>query len=1153
MKKLLLLFCSCSLLLLSAMAQNENIKLKNAVNSWEKNFKVSIVYGSALENESVAKGNKFLLTIEDELNFSLSGSKLTYEKIKENFFVITAKKKNRQDNQPVSGVVSDKKTNAPLEGVSVVIQSSGKGTLTDKKGNYLISVADAADEVLLFSYSGFRSIELPVNNRLKLNLQLDDSVAQLKEVVINALGFEVFKDKLGYATSKITGDQVANSGEVNLTDALGGKASGVRISRSSGSDPGAASQILIRGQSTITRGSEPLIVLDGVPIIGDSRDETSQGVAKQSRLNDINPEDIAAIQVLKGASAAALWGTRAANGVVVITTKKGSNNNKLTVNFKSSYSIDEVYMQYPLQSTYGQGSGGIWKANNARSWGDKISDRSAEADVLNTAAEYFVGNQTGKIYYPILAKNAQQTFVDKNYNDVFGRGHTLNNSLSLGGADGRSNYFFSMSDTKQEGVIKNNSNYHRNTFRLNVSRQMNKWLKISNKASYVFTNSNRIRRGSSSGGVMLGLLRTPADFDNTDYAGNYYNAAGALVEDKQRAYRNYIGTASSPGFNNPLWTLYKQDNNNKVGRFTNSAEMNIAPVKWFDVTVRAGLDHFNERELTYLPLYTINAPSGSYSREEYEESQFNLDVIAKMQKKFSSVLEGNLLMGFNYNKQTQGLLSATGTNFIVPNGPRDLDNSPIANINNLDQFQQTASNAVYATVGTGVFDQLYINATGRLEAASTFGALSNNRFFYPSADIAWQFSDLKGFPENKILSFGKLRASYGVVGIQPLAYKTATNFFVPNWSESLDPNLDGGLFGQGTYVQSRAKGNPYLRPERKVELEMGSDLRFFNNALNVGVTYYSNKTTDALLNIPQAASTGYTTLYTNAGVIQNKGIELDLSYALINKKDWKLSLDWNFTKNKNQVQSLYGASSIDLGGLNGISSRAVEGQALGALWGIGFQKDGKGQYVLDVNGFPTAEVEQKVLGNPNPDWRSGLGFTIAYKNFKLYALAEHSQGGDIVDATEAVLQDYGVSSTTAHEVIAGANLNNYAGVVIPAGTKFRGNVGNFGAGQVALDESWYTALGGYFGNVLEPFVKDASWTRLREVSLSYRFKSKKSNQLLGINYIDLELSGRNLLVYSQLKSIDPDSNLEGSNSARGIVYFNNPGSRSILFTLKLNF
>ncbi|MGB8190867.1 MAG: carboxypeptidase-like regulatory domain-containing protein, partial [Chitinophagaceae bacterium] len=636
----------------------------------------------------------------------------------------------------VSGLVTEKTTGRPLEGVTVTLKNENTGTTTNNAGRYLLKTDNPETAVLVFSFIGYKSIEEPIKGRTTINIGLEDSSITMQSVVVTALGFETQRDKLGYSSSKINGEQAANSGEVNLVDALGGKASGVRISRSSGSDPGSASQILIRGQSTITRGTDPLIVLDGIPVSSDSRGETSQGTTQQSRLNDINPDDIATIQVLKGASAAALWGTRAANGVLVITTKKGASNNKLNVSFKTTYSIDEINRNYSLQSAYGQGTNGAWAANNARSWGDKISNRAGGADAVNTGADFFAGYPTGTVYYPITTKNSKETFLDKNYDNVFGKGHYLNTSLSISGGDAKSNYFMSIGDMNQQGIIKNNSNYRRTTFRINASRQFNKWLKASNKASYTLTNSDRVRRGASSGGVMLGLLRTPADFDNTDYIGSYYSSpTAAFVPNRQRAYRSYLGT-STPGFSNPLWTLYKQDNSNNVNRFINSFELFLTPNKWLDVTLRAGLDHFNERELTYLPYYTINAASGLYSRDEYGQTQFNFDFIIRAKKDFGDNIKTNFLAGFNYNSSNEGLLSATGTNFIIPDGPRDIDNSLIANRSISDRFEKTRTNAGYATVGTEFYDQLFINLTGRLEAASTFGELSNNRFFYPSADIA---------------------------------------------------------------------------------------------------------------------------------------------------------------------------------------------------------------------------------------------------------------------------------------------------------------------------------------------------------------------------------------------------------------------------------
>ena len=280
---------------------------------------------------------------------------------------------------------------------------------------------------------------------------------------------------------------------------------------------------------------------------------------------------------------------------------------------------------------------------------------------------------------------------------------------------------------------------------------------------------------------------------------------------------------------------------------------------------------------------------------------------------------------------------------------------------------------------------------------------------------------------------------------------------------------------------------------------------------------------------------------------------LDLSYNIIREKDWDASVNVNWTRNRNKVLNLSGAGSINLGGTAGISSRAVEGYALGVLYSIPWVRDEKGALKLDANGFPTPDVTSVPIGDPNPDWRGGLGFQVRYKSITLSALVEHSQGGVVANGTEAVLLDYGTSATTGNVSTATTNLKRYNGQTITAGTSFRGNIYDFGGGNVALDQSWYTGPGGFFGNVGEQFLEDASWTRFRELNLGYTFTSERLRKMIGLKSLGIELSGRNLLLFSKVDGYDPDSNVNGSTSARGVVYFVNPPTRSFLFTLKLNF
>ena len=1051
-------------------------------------------------------------------------------------------------NKTITGTVTDER-NEPVQGAAVSVKGTSTTTATNAKGVFMLALPSNAIS-LVVTYIGYESKEIEIGTQTTFSIPLQRSSASLSNVVVTALGVEVKKDKLGYATSRVSAEQLANSSEAGLADALGGKASGVRVSRTSG-DPGAASQILIRGQSTITRSTDPLIVLDGVPIEGSSRGEGAGGTTQQSRINDINPDDIASVQVLKGASAAALWGTRAANGVLIITTKKGGGKTNIT--FKSTYSIDQVSAFYDLQTTYGQGTGGVWAANNTRSWGDKIAARSGAADAVNTTGASFIGNN-GVTYYPITAKNSQDVFVKPNYGAVIQNGHYLDNSLTVSGGDAKSSYFFSLNDLNQEGIIRKGSSYRRTGTRLNVTKQLAKWLTVSNKFNYNLINSDRIQTGVNNAGFMIGLLRTSPDFDNSAYIGKYAaTQGGAYIENRQRSYRNYLGASANPGFNNPLWDLYQLKNTSHVNRFINSAEVNINPVSWLNFTTRAGIDYFTDRQINYFPYYSTNANSGQYNRDEYTSMQFNIDVFGRAEHNFGDHFSGNFLVGFNYNAVNTSSLGAQSLNFTIPTGPLDLNNATPANITTNDSYTNRRSNAGYTSLGFGLYDQVFVNATGRVEAASTFGSLSNNAFFYPSTDIAWQFSQLSFLKNNSVFSFGKLRASFGIVGIQPQTYQTATNFIVPTWEDGYGGSIAASQYGTGTYVQSASRGNAYLRPERKKEFEVGTDLRFFNNKLSIGATYYQNKTVDALISIPQASSTGYSSIYANAGSIQNKGLELDLGYTIYKNKDWDVSVNANWTRNRNTVLSLNGAGSISLGGTAGISSRAVEGYPLGELYSIPWVRDAKGVMKLDANGFPTPDVTSVAIGDPNPQWRGGFGFAVRYKQFTLNALMEHSQGGVIANGTEAVLLDYGVSAATGKEQTATTALKTYSGATIAAGTAFRGNIKDFGGGPVALDQSWYTGAGGWFGNVGEQFLESATWTRFRELNLGYTLSSAWLKRKIGLSNFGFELSGRNLFLISHVKGYDPDSNVSGSTSGRGVNYFVNPPTRSYLFTLKVNF
>jgi TonB-dependent SusC/RagA subfamily outer membrane receptor len=476
------------------------------------------------------------------------------------FLVSNAFYANAQGSgQSVSGTVKDV-NNEGIPGVSIVLEGSTKGTVTDMKGAYQINVS-GTDAILIFSSVGMETIRETVGTRNTIDVVMKDEAKALDMVVVTALGFTENRDKQGSASTKVDPKSVVRSGESGILQGLAGKASGVRITRSTG-DPGAGSNFQIRGANTISGASQPLIILDGIPISNSSTQgfgssATGVGVAQQSRLNDINANDIESMQVLKGAAAAALWGSRAANGVLVITTKKGKSG-RLQISYGVNYSVDQINARHPMQDKYGQGAAGLYNPTATNSWGDKIADRSGAADSLVTGNERFVSDITGKVYYPtgrrgtagIFVKNDKSAYADANFDAIFGKGNFLENTLTLSAGSERSRTFFSLTDLNQQGIIKQNSDYRRSSIRLN-NDYIGSNVKLSTKATYVLTNSNRVQQNSNVSGLYLGLLRTPPDFDNVDYKGTYYDATGAPSFGRPRSYRRYLGNDINPQFNNP--------------------------------------------------------------------------------------------------------------------------------------------------------------------------------------------------------------------------------------------------------------------------------------------------------------------------------------------------------------------------------------------------------------------------------------------------------------------------------------------------------------------------------------------------------------------------------------------------------------------------
>lgn len=1067
----------------------------------------------------------------------------------------------------VTGVVTDD-SGIPLPGASVVEQGTSNGVSTDFDGNFSIQVAEGA--VLEISFIGYKTSEQTVGSADSVNVSLE-SDNQLDEVVLTALGLEKKKDDDLSSTTKVEVEQLQRSGESGVLQGLSGKSSGVNITRNSG-DPGSGAYIQIRGQNTINGDNSPLIVLDGAIISNANIGGSTSGVVQQSRLNDINPDDIASVTVIKGASAAAIYGTGAANGVLVIETKRGSSETKgWSVNVKSSLSVDQINAEWEKQSTFGQGiwttpvGGGAYNQSTSVSYGDEIALRSGGADTYDMSGGYFEtpdGRQIGSI----TSKNNKTIYNQSNRDAVFGNGYTYENSVNFSYTGDNNRTYLSMSNFDQDGIMKGNSDYVRTTLKLNNTTQATDKLLFKISSSYTTIDSNRVQTGSNLNGLYLGYLRTSPDFDIRDWQGTNYsirNGVTSVTPNSHRSYRRPMGSYrtfdnasgsfnyTAPVYNNPLWTLNQQQNINTVDRFIFAPEVNYDINDNMTLVARYSTDFYQDNRTDYMPAGSAgDGNNGQWEEDRITEKNTQINVFVSGDSAINSNIALNYVVGYQAFENSYRRLSAfeaSFTNpdqiFLNPGNTTGLNSTP-SGFTSL-----TRKNGVYGIINLEVYKNLLLEFTGRGETVSTLPGAGT--IFYPSASLGYKFTDLVNAD---FLNFGKFRLSYGEVGIEASPYATSTVYGPGGIGSSWGDGLDGSLYGN-PFTQSSTRGNPDLKEERKREFEIGFDTRMFDSRLSLGATYYSNATEDVILALPTVPSSGFSSSLQNAAKISNKGLEVDFSYDLIRGADLNASISGSFTTNKNNVDDLGGSSYFILNGFTSTSSGIAEGHPYGVLRGGVYERDAAGNFVTNANGFPNAASEKKIgVGDPNPDYRAGLGFNIDYKNLSFSTLFETSQGNDLWNGTYGVMTYFGIHADTAVTSVnnTGGAIVNSAGESIPNGASFRGKIADFGAGPVAIDHRWNTSNGGGFGDVSENFIMDGSWVKLREVTLNYKFDQSVVENL-NLSTLSLSLSGRNLFTWTGIEGFDPENNLTGASRGRGLEYFSNPGTRSILTTLRIGF
>ncbi len=1070
----------------------------------------------------------------------------------------------------ISGNITDDE-GVPLPGATVLVVGTNVGTTSDFDGNFSIQANQG--DVLSFSFVGYQTLNQEVTNQDQISISLVAS-NELDEVVLTALGIEKKKDDDLSGTSVVEVDQLQRSGETGVLQGLSGKASGVQITRNSG-DPGSGAYIQIRGQNTINGDNSPLIVLDGAPISNANIGGNTAGVVQQSRLNDINPEDIESVSVIKGAAAAALYGTGAANGVLVINTKRGSKESKgWSFNVKTSLSVDRVNREWDKQDTWGQGYDGIWYGepgigyfveNTGFSFGDEIALRPGGNDTYDLTGGYFEtpdGRQIG----PIVDKNSKTTYNQENRDAIFGDGYTWETNASFSFKGDRSSTFISISNLDQDGILKGASDYVRNTLKLNNDTDLTDKLKVKLSSTYSTSESNRVQTGSNLNGLYLGYLRSSPDFDIRDYKGTNYRISDGVTSvtpNSHRGYRRATGSYrtfnnetgsfsyAAPTYNNPLWTINEQKNLNTVDRIVFSPELNYDIADNIKIIARYSIDFFQDNRTDYWPAGSAgDGSNGLWGEDRITNKINNFNLFALGNTSITDQISLDYTVGYQATEESYRRLSAGETNFTNPDQVYLNTGNTTSENSNPDSYNAlTRQNGGYAVLDFTIYDNILLQVSGRAETLSTLPGAGV--IFYPSGSLGYKLTDLIN---SDAVDFAKVRVSYGEVGIGANPYATSTVYGPGGIFSSWGDGLGGYLYGN-PFTQSDSRGNPDLKEERKSETEFGFDLRLFDNAITLNATYYQNETKDGIIALPIPGSSGFTTTLQNAAVITNKGLEFDVTARILRTNDFGISVNANYTQNRNLVVDLKGSAYSILNGFTSTSSGIAEGFPFAVLRSGVYETDASGNYVLNANGFPNAAAEKEIgVGDPNADFRAGFGINIYYKNLSLTSVIETSQGNDVWNGTFGVLNYFGIHQDTAIKTVSdtGATIVNSAGTEIPASATFRGYLEDFGGGPVAVDSVWWTTNGGGFGDVGEPFIMDGSWIKMREVTLSYNLTEAFVKDL-GLTNLSLSVSGRNLFLWSAIDGFDPENNLTGASRGRGLEYFSNPGTSSFLTTLRLQF
>ena len=1032
----------------------------------------------------------------------------------------------------VTGTVVSGEDGEPIVGASVKVSGTKTGTITDVDGKFALNVPEGTK--LVVTYLGMlpKTVNASVSGAMKIKLDPDNRV--LDEVVVTAMGITREKKALGYASQVLDAKDLNTSGTSSLASAMQGKLTGVDIRTSSGA-PGASAQIVIRGARSFDGNNTPLYVVDGMPISSTPDFDTKESVTgadNASRTIDLNPDDIESINVLKGQAASALYGIRASNGVILITTKRGSKGStKPVITFSTDLSAQTLSRKFEHQDVYAQGTTlSKYNPNTSMSWGPKIADLANDATYGgNTNNKYTNGDLTshaGMYYNPKYAAAGLSGWATPqthdNVGDFFKTGFTQNSTFNISQRKNDVSYSFSVSDTYQKGVIPS-TGMTRTGARGAVDWKVNDQWKTGFSANY---SSVKIKSApGANSGIVNVVYSAPAEYD---LKGTPYHKPGDPTS--QILFR-------ATNFNNPYWWADNDEYSQHTNRVFGNAYAEFSPkLNWgknYKIVFReqAGIDMYTSNNSEIAEVGSAKNTKGEVENIGTQNNIFNNLLTANFTAKWGANEEWDFgfVLGNEFNHQYRRKWDYDGTGLAFYGQPT------IGNTSSMDAHSdyhiQERTVGVFGQMSLSWMDMLFLTVTGRNDVVSTMPR-GHRSFFYPSVSLGWIFTELPALKENHVLSYGKLRLSYAQVGQAGQFYNNY--MYVPSYTGGMYvyTPISYPLGGAKGYAPYYVKFDENLKPQNTSNWETGIDLGLFKNRVRVEYTLSYQDVRNQIFDVPTAGTTGYQALRTNAGQMTTLSHELSVNASVIDHANYGLDLGVNFTKITNKVKKLAdGVESIMLGGFVEPQVRAQAGYTYPNIYGKAFKRTEDGQLLLNANGLPQGTAASVNLGECTPDFNMGFNLRAHYKQLSLSATMDWQKGGCMYNGTLLTMNYFGASK---------ASLPYHEGTMVAEGINEA--TGQKNTVQVSKQQ-YYMA----YNDVTEAGIFDTSFLKLRDVTLSYQFP-----KFAGIN-LSVYGFARNILLWAKLPGLDPESSQGNGNMSGYFERYSIPNSSSFGGGFKIAF